>query len=280
MKDKREVPASLYTKEYYLTDNDGHEQYRLGVANHIHSKFWRALSFTDPKVGMKVLDLGCGRGEISFYAARRGCKVTAVDYSQAAVDLTLQTIGQLPPEAQSRVDVKKVDIADEASLREFVNQHCCFDWVYLVNFVEHLYPYQLERIFGALPSIMLPNGRVFISTPNGWYLRYFYTLKKLVLLPFTFVKIASRVLTGRMLLERFLSTVFKLSLKRNKLEDLMQVNVMSPLQIREVLKGWRISLKCDDHSFNLLSLLTRRWTGREMLIIARPSSKLHLKRVA
>jgi len=55
-----------------------------------------------PYVRGSVLDLGCGLGNLSIEAARRGCRVTAVDASATAIERlrAAAQLEQLPIEAQ------------------------------------------------------------------------------------------------------------------------------------------------------------------------------------
>ena len=103
------VPSTVYTEAYYLTDNEGYKEYQKGLDGNIHPKFIRALRYAKLHPGMRVLDLGCGRGELSFYALKNGCEVTAVDYSEAAIRIAKQTMNTLNEDARSRLDLRLLD---------------------------------------------------------------------------------------------------------------------------------------------------------------------------
>ena len=59
--------------------------------------------------GGRVLDLGCGRGELAYYFAQRGFQVTAIDYSDDAIQLTERTFAG-DPQLRSKVDLRCADI--------------------------------------------------------------------------------------------------------------------------------------------------------------------------
>lgn len=63
-----------------------------------------------PYVGGTVLDLGCGLGNLALEAARRGCTVTAIDASRAAI-ARIRASAQ-----QERLDIEAIE-ADLASFR-------------------------------------------------------------------------------------------------------------------------------------------------------------------
>lgn len=66
-------------------------------------------------VAGEVLDLGCGLGNLSLEAARRGCKVTAVDASPSAVD----RVRRAAQEESLPVDAVLADVATYAIEREY-----------------------------------------------------------------------------------------------------------------------------------------------------------------
>ena len=266
------VSAELYDSKYYLDENDGFREYREGFEKKIHPKFLRALNKTNPEPGMRVLDLGCGRGELSFYLAKRGCEVTSVDYSDAAVKITQETVNRLEPDLRKHVHVKNLEASGLTSLTQQGNPDFKYDLVYMVDFVEHVYPWQLEQIIACLGILLKPQGTLFISTPNALYEEHFYRWKKMVSWPFTVLKMASRLLRRKIGREEFWLKVNRFSMHRDDLTDEMHVNVMSPYQMKQYLGGWQVRLECDDHSKNLLSLLGQRWFGREIVVLATPPS--------
>ena len=75
------VESRYYTRDYYYNENDGHEEFIKGLDANIHGKFKRFFEIINPCKGQKILDVGCGRGEIAYYAAQKGCEVYSLLHS-------------------------------------------------------------------------------------------------------------------------------------------------------------------------------------------------------
>jgi SAM-dependent methyltransferase len=119
---------------------------------------------------MKVLDVGCGRGEILRHCAEQGADVYGIDYSAVAAriasDLTSDDGGAA------------VMMAD-AKILPFVSGS--FDRVLMFDLVEHLHPWELRQALIEVRRVLHPRGLLIIHTaPNAWYDRYAYPLVRLV----------------------------------------------------------------------------------------------------
>ncbi len=58
------------------------------------------------KPGARILDIGCGSGEITAYLAEKGFNALGIDYAQAAIEKAKYKFGELP----DRLSFKTVDI--------------------------------------------------------------------------------------------------------------------------------------------------------------------------
>src|SRR3954452_10795254 len=87
------VPAALYSEELLLafTGGDYAEFLRTRGAG-LRPRLQRSLALARLRPRLRVLDLGCGRGEASFHAAARGAHVLAADYSPDCLALTARTL--------------------------------------------------------------------------------------------------------------------------------------------------------------------------------------------
>jgi cyclopropane fatty-acyl-phospholipid synthase-like methyltransferase len=264
------VPAAVYTEDYYLSDNEGYKEYQKGLDGNIHPKFERALKHIKLCPGMNVLDLGCGRGELSFYALKSGCRVTAVDYSDAAIRIAKQTMASLGENAKSRLDLRLLDATglNGLSSREDKDR---FDAVFMIDVIEHIYPWQLREVISHLLRFMKPEGVLFISTPNGLFERYFYTVNRVLSWPFTAFRMLSRLLRGKITSKDFFQNISKFSKHRNDAIDDMHVNVMSSREIRSFFSNWRVKVIYDPGaSRSFMSVLIPCWFAPELVVCAKP----------
>jgi len=225
------VDAKHYDHNYYINENDGHREFREGLDVEIHEKFKRFFDILNPVSEKNILDIGCGRGEIAYYAAKKGCEIYSVDYSIAAVEITKKTLERLPDEQRRLVRVQCVDI---------INAHIeeKFDYIVMIDVLEHLTVYQTEVLFEKFGKLLKEGGKVFISTPNGLYEQFFYNLKHIVQYPWKPVKTLFRIFKGKYKpknFKEFLSKTFRIIPKKDQKLEIMHVNVMTPWALRELM---------------------------------------------
>lgn len=261
----KEVPAEIYDREYYLQDNEGCHEFKKGLDECVHPKFIRALRLAGPLHGKRVLDIGCGRGELLYYCALKGAeRVCGVDYSSAAIEIAQSTLQRIP-----------------ASLGVFTHAFCAdfskhrfketFDIIFMIDIIEHLTPEQVERGLNAIGNILSPRGQLIITTPNHYYESYLSPLKRFFDIPFKMIKEPSRLLRGKYKgssKKELWKRIFRVRVDRGEKNRSMHVNVMTPGILRSCLKNFSAKVSCEDPSLNPLSLLLARWWGRELVAVA------------
>lgn len=107
------------------------------------------------KVGMKVIDVGCGIGEFSLHIPA-GADFMGAELSSKSVEIA-QSLGR---------NVKRVDIVE--ALPDLESQ---FDVVTCFQVLEHIV--DIHQFFNALVKICRPGGKIVIAVPNNdGFLRY------------------------------------------------------------------------------------------------------------
>jgi ubiquinone/menaquinone biosynthesis C-methylase UbiE len=173
--EKEPVSANLYTEEYFLTACEGYDEFTRSEGEHLSRRLAAAFALAEVTPGMKVLDVGCGRGEILRHCAALGADAYGIDYAPVAVKMSQQVIealgGATPGKtAVGLADAKKLPFPD-----------ACFDRVLMFDVVEHLHPWELHEAMREVHRVLTPDGRFIIHTaPNIWYDRYAYPLVRLV----------------------------------------------------------------------------------------------------
>jgi SAM-dependent methyltransferase len=129
------------------------------------------LELSELEEGQRVLDIGCGRGEIVFQTAARGASAVGVDYADAALEIASATRERNSAEIQSRTSFVQAD----ATKLPFPD--ASFDRAFLLDVVEHLAPRELLRTLREARRVLAPTGRLVIHTsPNLWTRTYGYHL--------------------------------------------------------------------------------------------------------
>jgi SAM-dependent methyltransferase len=131
---------------------------------------------------MKVLDVGCGRGEILRHCAKLGADAYGIDYAPVAVDLAKHLIERQaqPPAGEPEIPPGKIGVS-QADAKQLPFPDGYFDRVLMFDVVEHLYPWELELCLAEVRRVLKPGGAFIAHTaPNVWYDHYAYPLVRLV----------------------------------------------------------------------------------------------------
>lgn len=148
------LPSEIYDREYFLSDRcEGLEYFQEGKLSLVKQY---ELSHLGVAKGMKVLDAGCGRGEVLRACAEAGAEVFGIDYSEAAAELAKETL--------THVDGADVRHGDVTALPWPDNT---FDRVLFGDVIEHLDPDQADAALAEFFRVLRPGGMLLVHTaPN------------------------------------------------------------------------------------------------------------------
>jgi ubiquinone/menaquinone biosynthesis C-methylase UbiE len=187
IKEQKPLPSALYTEEYFLTACEGYDVYLESEGEHLSRRLRDAFSVAEVKPGMRLLDVGCGRGEIVRRCMQLGVEAFGIDYASVATSMTRDAIvAQLDAMASpyhTGTDVSPPVVAgvcrSDAKRLPFPTDY--FDRVIMFDVVEHLYPWELHQAMLEVKRVMKREGKFIIHTaPNRWYDDYAYPWVRIV----------------------------------------------------------------------------------------------------
>ena len=168
------VCATRYDEAYFLGACEGYEEFTASEGAHLSRRLSQALEVAGIAPGMRVLDIGCGRGEILRHCAGLGARAYGVDYAPVAARMARRLVTA----SEGAEAVAGVYMADAKRL-PFPS--ASFDRVLMFDLVEHLQPWELAQALAEARRVLRHDGRLVIHTaPNAWYDRYAYPLVRLV----------------------------------------------------------------------------------------------------
>ncbi len=168
----RSIPSSAYSYDYYLSCCDGYEEFENSQGLMLPERLRILLELVEIHPGKRVLDIGCGRGEVTIHCALQGALVWGIDYSNASVQIATQAINKIPSGEIRRNIIIILGNAINLSLSKE-----SIDTVFMFDVVEHLTPDELKFVFREVHRILEPGGSLFIHTmPNLWYYRVGYPI--------------------------------------------------------------------------------------------------------
>lgn len=164
------LPSELYDRDYFLSEYcEGWQRFRADRG--LSPLKTREVELLDVAPGHHVLDAGCGRGEVLLACAGRGATVAGIDYADAAVELSRETL--------TEVEVADVRRGDVTALPWPPGT---FDRALLGDVIEHLTPHQAATALLELRRVLRPGGRLVVHTaPNRAFLAFGWPLARVAL---------------------------------------------------------------------------------------------------
>jgi ubiquinone/menaquinone biosynthesis C-methylase UbiE len=165
------LPPDIYDREYFLSDTcEGADEFNLDKGlSKIKARQVRHLR---PGPGLRVLDAGCGRGEVLLACARAGAEIAGIDYAEAAVEISRDTLAEVPGADIRQGDISRLPWPDAS-----------FDRVLSGDVIEHLDHADGEAMLAEAFRVLKPGGWLVLHTaPNLLFLKVAWPIARWPLL--------------------------------------------------------------------------------------------------
>ncbi|NQV08924.1 methyltransferase domain-containing protein [Candidatus Woesearchaeota archaeon] len=158
---KMKPRLQYYDNKYFMFASGGADLWRTHKGRKIDLKTQTVLNIMNIQKNEKVLDIGCGRGELSYQCIKKRGKVTAIDFSKKALEFAEITFKNLSEYGKKYLEVHEMD----ARLLKFPDN--TFDVVVMADIAEHMKKYELIISLQQIRKVLKPTGRLIIHTlPN------------------------------------------------------------------------------------------------------------------
>jgi SAM-dependent methyltransferase len=135
--DRSSLPSTLYTEDYFLTACEGYEEFSESHGERLSRRLSAAFAVASVLPGMRVLDVGCGRGEILRHCARLGARAYGIDYAEVAVRMSRE-VARIESDTAGQADIGVY----RSDAKYLPYPDATFDRALIFDVVEHLFPWE------------------------------------------------------------------------------------------------------------------------------------------
>lgn len=258
----RRVDPKVYTEKYYLTDCTGYDEYKKTFGEKLEIRFLEIKDYLRVDKKDKVLDIGCGRGELVYYTARQGADSYGIDYSNSAVKLALKLRNKKPQAIRLKMKFKEMD----AKKLEFPNSY--FSVVVLTDVVEHLYNEELDLVFSEIKRVLKPNGKLIIHTaPNKWFNDYGYKY-------YSYPISTMLIFVWNILMQTRYPNILHPSKLRTDSHSIMHINEPTYFSLKKIYKKYNFEGKLFSTNVTVKKpIISKKDTLINMFVFLHPISK-------
>ncbi|MGD0756174.1 MAG: class I SAM-dependent methyltransferase [Bacteroidales bacterium] len=158
----------LYTESYFMENATGHNEFKSfgGKFEQLIDKFQMVISYLNLNKSARLLDIGCGRGELVIYHALNGGEATGVDFSDEAIKL-----------AEAKASELNAGCKFQISSFEKIDEEIKYDRIVSIDFIEHISVEEGKAFFKKCYNLLNTNGRLIVYTfPNTIRRKFGYRL--------------------------------------------------------------------------------------------------------
>lgn len=155
-------------QEYFfdeITREEGNEEWLASFVKpsyFIFKKNTEFFEFADFKPNFKILDVGCGRGELTLLLSQRNLDVVGLDISEKSLNVLLYRTSLLKLDT-AKLQLVHGTIEDNFSTLKKVS----FDYVVCMNFLHHVK--NMETTIKHMFRLLVGQGELIFLEPNGLY---------------------------------------------------------------------------------------------------------------
>lgn len=162
----RQVDQHRYDDQYYFNaygESVYDEEKQIYVSRTVHI-YDEVLCLLKPMTGEKIVDYGCGSGDLAFYlAAQSGCAVIGLDYSSAAISACKEKLARTDRQDRiSFINCNNDELPDLRGVRAVV----------LCDVIEHLHDEEVAFVLKKFRTWETSGRiRIIVHTDNDLYLK-------------------------------------------------------------------------------------------------------------
>lgn len=172
--DNHSVDPSNYDMDYFLEECEGYQEYISTKGQILTKRLVVPIKLANPKRGMRILDIGCGRGELLAHFSQQEIEIWGIDFAQHAINLSQQLLDDANQETNPFAFLIR------SNAKELPFPDCMFDIIFMLDIVEHLNPSELQLALSEAYRLLHSEAKLIIHTaPNLWYYKYGFPFYRL-----------------------------------------------------------------------------------------------------